>query len=59
MSRNLQALDTLETGVFIPVEFIGKQALHGIAAKIAWWQADAMQHDQIDLAQGRARTEIR
>ena len=39
--------DALEIGVCLPVQLVGEQLLHFIAAVLTWRQTDRMQHDQI------------
>ena len=43
-----------EVGMRIPVEPVGEELLHLVAAIAARRQADRMQHDQVDLRAGRA-----
>ena len=58
MRGDLQALDLFEIRVGVPVELVGEQLLHGGAAKLAWWQADGVQHQQVNRHIRRARAEI-
>ena len=54
VARHLHPFDALEVRVCVPVQLIGKQLLHAIPAIVARWQADGVQHDQIN--QGTVRT---
>lgn len=58
MRRHDRTLDTFKVGMLVPVELIGKQALHLVTPKLARWQTDAVQHNQINLDRWRARTVI-
>jgi hypothetical protein len=58
VARYLDTLDALEVRVLVPVELVGKQALHRIAIILARRQTNAMQHNQIDFNAVRARSEI-
>ena len=40
MRRHLQTFHLLEVGVLVPVQLVRKQALHLVAAVLAWRQAD-------------------
>lgn len=41
-----------------PIELIGKELLNGAIAKLAGWQADGVNHNQIDLGAVRALTKV-
>lgn len=59
MGGNLQTADLLEVGVGIPIQGIGEQGLHLGATILTRWQADRVQHHQVDVRSLRTRAEIR
>ena len=58
VARHFHALDALEVGVLVPVELIGKEALHRVATIVSGWQTDGVQHDQINRCSWRSKAEI-
>jgi hypothetical protein len=56
---DFQPSDALKVGVCVPIELVGEQALHGIAAVLAGRQADGVENDQVNADPRRAWTEIR
>ena len=52
MRGHLQAADGPEVGMRVPVEPVGEELLHFVAAIAAGRQADRMQHDEVDLRAG-------
>ncbi len=58
MRRYLDAPDALEIRVLVPIKLIGKQVLYMVSAILARWQADRMQHNQVNLRSIWARAKI-
>src|SRR5450759_4074820 len=58
MRRHGRAPDAFKVGMPAPVKPIGKQALHRVTTILPGRQADAMQHNQINLRRWRTRAEI-
>ena len=58
VARHWRALEAFEVGMLAPVQLVGKQALHMITPIVTRGQADAMQHDQINLRLWLTRSEI-
>ncbi len=48
----------LKVGVCIPIELVGEQSLHSIAAILTWWEADRVDHDQVNASLCRSGPEI-
>jgi hypothetical protein len=57
--RHLQAANALKVRVGIPVELVGEEAKHRVAAILAGRQADGVDHDQVDASCRRAWPKIR
>lgn len=49
MRGHLQAANALVVGVTVPRERVGKKLLHGMAAVLAWGQANGVHHNQVDV----------
>jgi len=58
MRRHLKALDGLKVGVLLPVELVGEQLFHFRPTVLTRRQADAMKHEQINLAATWARAKV-
>jgi hypothetical protein len=56
--RDFQAANRLKIGMGFPIELVGKELLNGAIAKLAGWQADGVNHNQIDLGGFRALTKV-
>jgi len=52
------ALDTLKIRVGLPIKLIGKQLVHLWTPILPGWQADGVQHDQVNLNLRRAWAKI-
>ena len=48
MRRNLQPLNFLKIGVCTPVQLIGEKLLNAAVTKVARWQADGVDNDQVN-----------
>lgn len=48
VARHFHALDTFEVGVLVPVQLVGKKALHIVTTILTRRKTDAMQHDQVN-----------
>lgn len=48
----------LKVGVRIPIELVGEQALHTVAAILTRWEADRVDHDQVNANLCRSGSEI-
>jgi hypothetical protein len=49
MCRNFQPLNTFEIGVLIPRQLVGEEGLHFITTILPGWQADGVQHNQVNV----------
>jgi hypothetical protein len=56
--RDFQAANRLKIGMSFPIELIGKELLNCAIAKLAGWQADGVNHNQIDLGGLWALTKV-
>src|SRR5262249_3634922 len=59
VGRDLEAADRLEVRMRRPVERVREEPLDRVATVFAGWQADAVQHDEIDRRGLRAWAEVR
>ena len=58
VGRHLQAAYLAEPGVDVPVQRIGEQALHFVAAVLAGRQADGVDDDEVDHHARRTRANV-
>jgi hypothetical protein len=42
----------------IPIELIGEKLVHGAVAKFPWWQADGVNHNQVDDGRRGSRAKV-
>ena len=49
MGRDFEATNALEVRVCVPIQLVGEQLMHSLRAVFTRWQADGVNHDQIDL----------
>jgi hypothetical protein len=56
--RNFKAPNALKVGVCVPIELVGEQLLDLTTAIHTRWQADGMNHDQINHCLGGACTKV-
>ncbi len=58
VSRHLQAPDLREIGVSVPVQLVGEQRLNFVASILTGWQADRVNHHQINTCTVGAQSKI-
>lgn len=54
MRRHLQSPNLREIRMCVPVQLVGEEVLHLVTAKLARWQADGVDHQQIDASPRRS-----
>ena len=56
--RHLQSPNGLEVRVRIPVELVAKKLLYAASAILTGWQADGVDHDQVDACPCRTLAKV-
>lgn len=59
MRRNLQTTNLTKVGMGVPVEAVREQLLDFGTAKLAWWQADAVNNEQFRVSSTRSFVLVR